>query len=50
MMLKNYFIIEPYCLADIKMGQNRDRREYFKSYYKNISDDKKEELRRKRRS
>lgn len=31
------------------MGQKKDRREYFKSYYKNMSDEKKEELRNKKK-
>ncbi|KAJ8621834.1 hypothetical protein MRB53_030363 [Persea americana] len=31
------------------MGQKKDRREYFKSYYKTLSDEKKEELRKKKR-
>ncbi|KAJ8617312.1 hypothetical protein MRB53_013498 [Persea americana] len=31
------------------MGQKKDRREYFKSYYKNLIDENKEELRKKKR-
>ena len=31
------------------MSEKEDRREYFKNYYKSLSDGKKEELRRKKR-
>lgn len=31
------------------MSEKKDRREYFKNYYKSLSDAKKEELRRKKR-
>ena len=45
---KYSFVINPF-LTDIKIGPKKDRREYFKSYYKNLSDEKKKELREKKK-
>ena len=45
---QNYFAINPF-LIDVKIGPKKDRREYFKSYYKNLRDERKVELRKKKR-
>ena len=45
---KDSFVINPF-LIGIKMGPKKYRREYFRSYYKNLSDEKKEELRKKKK-